>query len=229
MTSPAQLSDMLREAIRERAIPPGGLLVQEDLARRFKVSRNPVREALRTLAAEGLVTLAPGERAYVRNLSLDDLREIYDLRLTIEPTIVPLIINNASPKDIDVLRRLASEMQTIPSTSSDDLRLWLRLNFTFHQRLFNLVDRPHTALILTSLLGLTQPYSQQNVGLLGGRRAADDEHLGMVDAIGERDADKFTELVVSHMVAARDRVAAAMIDAPDKREPENMLIADKVG
>jgi DNA-binding GntR family transcriptional regulator len=59
------MAELLRQGIRENVLSPGQQLVQDDLAKRFGVSRNPVREALRMLAAEGLVTIAAGDGAVV--------------------------------------------------------------------------------------------------------------------------------------------------------------------
>lgn len=207
MTTPEQMADLLRQAIREKVIPPGGLLVQEDLARRFKVSRNPVREALRMLSSEGLVTMAPGERASVRSLTVADLQEIYDLRIALEPPLSGWIVDEARPKDVAELRSMATQM-----AATDDLMGWLRQNYTFHLRLYAMAGRPHTEGMVTNLLALTQPYSQENVGNLGGRPSADDEHMAMVEAIESRDAERLAEVVRSHLVAARDRVAAAMAE-----------------
>jgi DNA-binding GntR family transcriptional regulator len=208
--TPERLADALREAIRNRALLPGELLVQKDLAAKYNVSRNPVREALRTLAAEGLIVMAHGERAYVRQLTVTDLQEIYDLRLRLEPSLAPFIIDNASRRDINDLRALAQEMAQIPAADDTALRAWLGLNYTFHQRLFALAGRTHTERILTALLELAQPYTQRNVGALGGRATADVEHLHMVDRIDGKDAPALAAIITEHMRAARDRVTAAL-------------------
>jgi len=208
--TPERLADALRETIRNRALLPGELLVQKDLAAKYNVSRNPVREALRTLAAEGLIVMAHGERAYVRQLTVTDLQEIYDLRLVLEPSLAPLIIENASQRDINELRALAQEMAGIPAGEDAALRAWLGLNYTFHQRLLALTGRTHTERILTALLELAQPYTQRNVGPLGGRPTADVEHLRMVDRIDGKDAPALAALITQHMRAARDRVTAAI-------------------
>jgi DNA-binding GntR family transcriptional regulator len=204
VTTPEQMAGILRQAIREKVLPPGELLVQEDLAHRFAVSRNPVREALKILSAEGLVEIGSGGRAAVRTLTIDDLNEIYDLRIALEPTLAPRIVDEARGRDVAQLREAIREMAAQDSVSD-----WLRLNYDFHLRLYKLADRPHTELILTNLLSLTQPYSQENVGALGGRSSASAEHVQMVDAIESRDAVKLAELLEVHLESARDRLRAA--------------------
>ena len=107
MPAPERIADQLRREIRRGEIPPGGLLVQDELARRFGVSRNPLREALAALSGEGLVELRAGRRAVVRELSPAELVELYDLRIRLEPVLAPWIIDAAAPRDVAALRTLA--------------------------------------------------------------------------------------------------------------------------
>ncbi len=201
--TPEQLADVLRHDIRDHTARPGDLLIQEELARRFGVSRNPVREALRTLAAEGLVELVPGGRATVRRLTVEDLREIYDLRLALEPLLAPWVVDEARGRDVDALRAAASAMAGVEAPTE-----WLRENFAFHTAMYRTAGRPHTESVLTRLLTLTQPYSADHVTRLGGRAVADDEHARMVDAVAARDAEALAGLIRTHLSTARDRLIA---------------------
>jgi DNA-binding GntR family transcriptional regulator len=210
MSTPEQMAEALRRAIREKVIEPGSVLVQEDLARRFEVSRNPVREALRIIASEGLIEMVTGGRASVRRLTLEDLQEIYDLRITLEPVLASAIVDGARERDIASLRQLAEDM-TATTTISD----WLRLNYDFHLRLYKLAGRQHSQRICANLLALTQPYSQENIELPGGRDAAIVEHLEMADAVAARDADRLAELFRQHLSSARNRLTAARADRED--------------
>jgi DNA-binding GntR family transcriptional regulator len=206
--TPERIAALIGQAIREKVFAPGMPLIQEDLAKRFNVSRNPVREALKILAAEGVVSMPPGGAgATVRRLSNQDLEELYHLRLVLEPDIAPHIINGALKKHIDALRILAQRMDDVDETSS-----WMRLNFEFHTMLFELADRPHTEAILRGLLSSVQPYSQENIESLGGRPQASDEHHLMVQAIVDGDADRLADLFVVHLETARERLVASFSD-----------------
>lgn len=222
MSSPEQMAEALRRAIREKVIPPGSTLVQEDLARRFEVSRNPVREALRILASEGLVEMTTGGRASVRLLTLEDLRELYDMRIAIEPLLAPALVDEARGRDIAALRAMAEEVSAAPDTDT-----WLRLNYDFHLRLYEVAGRPHLQRICANLLALTQPYSQENIEIHGGRGPANDEHLEMVEALAAGDATQLAELFRKHLSTARDHLTAARVraDAP----PASPDLAAKLG
>lgn len=203
---PDQIARLLAQAIREGIYPPGAPLIQEDLAHRFQVSRSPIREALRMLSAEGLIIMPPGgQGATVRTLTRDELGEIYDLRLLVEPSLAPSIVERASGAQIDALSALDARMRT-----AGEVDTWMRDNFAFHELLYAAAGRPHTSQIVTNLLALSQPYSRQNIDALGGRREATEEHGVMIASIRDRDAEALGRVMADHLQHARARLLASM-------------------
>ncbi len=202
---PEVIAQRIALAIREKVIAPGAPLVQEDLARRFSVSRSPVREALRILATEGVIEMTPGGGARVRLLNRAELDELYDLRLLIEPTIAHDIVQRMGPDELRTLDALAGEMLSTP-----DVEQWMRRNFEFHTRLHAAAGRPRTAEILNGLLAAVQPYSQENIDQLGGRAQADLEHREMIEAIRGGDHESLSRLFVDHLLSAKVRVGQAL-------------------
>ncbi len=204
---PDQIARLLAQAIREGIYAPGASLIQEDLAHRFQVSRSPIREALRMLSAEGLVIMPPGgQGATVRMLTRAELEEIYDLRLLIEPSLARDIVERATVSQITELRELDAKMA---GAADDDV--WMRGNFAFHEMLYATADRPHTSQILTSLLGLSQPYSRQNISALGGREQATAEHGIMIERIEERDAAGLANVMTEHLQHAKSRLLESLV------------------
>jgi DNA-binding GntR family transcriptional regulator len=199
-----EIANQLAQDIRAAVYPPGTRLVQTEIATRFKVSRIPVREALQSLAAQGLINFTPGDGATVRELSGREIRELYELRLLLEPTLSGHMFGGVTPRRLARLESLASEMDT-----DVDLPTWQELNFAFHCELNSLIERPYTETILRSLLAAVQPYSLENVGVLGGRRQATAEHHSMVGALRNEDPDKLATLIRDHLSAAMERVASA--------------------
>jgi DNA-binding GntR family transcriptional regulator len=212
--SPEVIASRIALAIREKVIPPGAALVQEDLARRFDVSRSPVREALRILATEGVIEMTPGGGATVRTLDRAELDELYDLRLMIEPTIAEDIVRHITRGELAALEARAQEME-----AGEDIGRWMRANFEFHTRLYDAAGRPRTAEILRGLLAAVQPYSQENIDQLGGRGQADDEHRAMIAAIRDGDAGRLSDLFRSHLTSAKDRVGHALQGIEDEPDP----------
>src|SRR5947207_6687046 len=100
-TAPETIASALRADILSGASRPGTLLRQEDLAARFAMSRIPVRDALRLLEAEGLVTIATNRGAQVTQLSRDEVAEIFHLRVLLECDCLALAASRMSEKDLD--------------------------------------------------------------------------------------------------------------------------------
>ncbi|RKT36082.1 DNA-binding GntR family transcriptional regulator [Microbacterium sp. AG1240] len=208
---PDQIARLLAQAIREGLYAPGSSLIQEDLASRFRVSRSPIREALRMLSAEGLIIMPPGgQGATVRTLTRDELIEIYDLRLLIEPSLAKPIVARGTAAEVDALRRLDDQMAAATEVSA-----WMRLNFSFHELMYEMAGRPHTSGMVANLLSLSQPYSRHNIDKLGGREQATSEHALMVAAIETRDADELARLITDHLNHARTRLLDSLPPAEE--------------
>ena len=173
--TPEQIAEHLGQAIREKEFAPGDPLIQEDLARRFKVSRNPVREALRMLAADGLVTITQGSGATVRKRSVEELNELYDVRLVLELQIAPHIVEGATGRALAELRDLVQKME-----SAATVQEWMRFNYRFHSRLLSRWS-PYTEVILRGvfLLFSRTPGERREAGR---RPRSDRAHEEMIDA-----------------------------------------------
>src|SRR5471032_930560 len=132
-----EMAKILRQGIREGVLQPGQVLVQEQLAERFKVSRIPVREALRMLTAEGLLTSKPGGGATVVNLSAVEVAELWDIRLAIEPTLAFPIVENVRPSDL----RRWEEFISMMDTQDGDPEKWVKMNYAFHCDMYSIVNK----------------------------------------------------------------------------------------
>lgn len=221
---PEEIAELLRQAIREKALAPGSPLIQADLAAKFGVSRNPIREALRMLVADGLVEMTHGDGAIVRKLGLSDLTEIYDMRVQLEPQLAPHIIGQARRVDILELRELARCMKDESQTAK-----WMQLNFDFHALLFELSNRPRTAEILLGLLNAVQPYSFENVDQLGGRQQASDEHFEMVQAIEDQEPVLLARIMQTHLESARQRLEEKFADPSTESRNRELMESLKPG
>ena len=127
----------IRSAILTGALPPGTRLRQEDLAERFGTSRIPVREALRALEYEGLVTSEPHRGFTVTELDADGVEEVYDLRIVLESHAVRIALPLLTEGDLAELERLYEAMA---SAEAPDEQLAARERF--YTRLFSVSGRP---------------------------------------------------------------------------------------
>lgn len=204
LTSPAQrmpVVDIIRDAIRKRLIAPGTPLVQSALADALGVSKIPVREALHSLASEGLVTFG-GDGAHVTALSPSEIHELWTLRAAVEPLMAEAIVRRLGPADRELLEQLVADMDT---AEGDD---WSDLNYVFHTELYRIAAMPHTAAAATRLLTRLEPYSRAAVNLLAGRPAAQAEHHEIVAALAPQDAAALREVMHRHNTRVRDLLVA---------------------
>lgn len=208
---PDQIATALRRAFRERAIPPGQALNQDELARRYGVSRIPLREALRTLVGEGLIIMKPGLGAVVTELNVGEVQELYGLRLQLEPPLAADIVEHLARRDIDDLARLVEAMRALDAEQSEE---WSSLNYRFHRRLNELSGRRHAVRLVVQVLNLVEPYARVHAHVLGSRPQMQQERVDMVQALRDADAARVRELIEQSIRTARDELVASMAQFP---------------
>jgi DNA-binding GntR family transcriptional regulator len=196
---------ILREAIRRGLLRPGTRLVQRDLAASLSVSRIPVRDALQTLLAEGLVTSAGGG-LLVTELTPEDVEELYSLRLLIEPELAPWITSNITEQARGLLMTLVAEMDA--QFEASDQVGWSQSNFTFHSVLYTSARRPTFARMAHQLLTLVESYSRMSTMYLGGWKLSQEEHRTMVDAINRADSETLRGTLEIHLKRAQGDLVA---------------------
>ncbi len=223
---PDQLVDLLRRAIRERVLLPGQPLNQDDLARRFGVSRIPLREALRTLVGEGLVVMQSGTGAVVIELHPEELAELFDLRLALEPPLTAAAVGKVSPAALGELESLVEQMD---AGAGRDVGLWATQHYAFHRRLLELAGRRHSLRLLTQVLNLVEPYSRLHTTLVGAQQHSRSEHLPLLDALRRADAEEVRDLTVASIAAAAARLEAFSSSSGEAgRDPLSVLLDDPV-
>jgi DNA-binding GntR family transcriptional regulator len=184
--------EALRGRILTGELRPGTPLIQANLAKELGVSMTPVREALRDLATEGLVTLLAHKGAAVTSLDLDDAKEIHTIRLKLEPDATRMAVDHVS---LDVLNR-AEELYSVLSETAD--HRWVVCNRDFHKLLVSPAPSPRLVGILNSLLEAAALY----VPLAITHRVGPDpqvEHRAILDAYLRRDPEAAAAAVEAHI------------------------------
>lgn len=178
----------MREAILSGALPPGTRLRQEKLAERFGTSRIPVREALRALEYEGLVSSSPYRGFTVTELDADDIEEVYDLRIVLESHAVRLAVPLITDEDLRILQDLYAQMV---DASPGDAQLAARERF--YIRLYSMTGRPR-------LVGLISRLRQEVARSLRWPtlQHAPTHHQAFFEAIRAGDADRAASQLASH-------------------------------
>jgi DNA-binding GntR family transcriptional regulator len=192
--------DAIRDGILHGNYTEGEPLRQDALADDLGVSRIPIREALRQLEAEGLVTFSPHRGAIVSTLSLDEIEEVFELRATIEPDLLRRAMPRLTPSQLDeadgVLDRYALALR------SGDVAKWGELNWQFHSTLYGPAQRPVTMGILQRLHQQSDRYLRMQLALTHGETRANEEHRAIAAAARAGDTKRACLLMRDHIHGA---------------------------
>lgn len=198
-----KVCSVLRRAILKGDFKPGQRLVQTELAELIGVSRMPIREALRTLEIEGLVTLEPHKGAVVRTINKKDIEEIYELRAIMEPLALKKSIHNFTKEDIVTLK---SYHKIMGETDSEDV--YIELNSKFHQLLVSQCDSDR---ILRFIETISRGFPQDTPQIIPGQISkSNQEHEKILNAIIEEDSEKASQLLAQHIQRTGDELIAEM-------------------
>ena len=201
---PEAIFQKLRSLLVEGKIAPGCKLNERELAESLHVSRTPIREAIRRLAAEGLVELITNRGAIALQLTLEDVINTFDVIAQLEGFSGELAANNISDTALSELEALQYEMMA--SYARRDLSSYYKLNLRIHHLINQAANNP----ILSRL------FSQVNARIEALRfrsnqdgvkwEKAVEEHHEMLDALKARDSNKMRKIMILHVQNKRDVV-----------------------
>lgn len=200
----ARIAHSIRDDILGGRLVPGARIRQEDVAARFGASRLPVREALRSLESDGLVTLVANTGAWVSRLSLEECVEIYQTRERIEPLLLRYAIPHYPDDRVDRLSALAVEME-----KAKDIEDFLRLDREFHLMSYEGAGTSLLGDLVYRLWNSTQHYRRAYTRSLDDhrRRIVHDEHHLLTTTLRDGDADGAERVLEGHIRRTRLQLA----------------------
>lgn len=200
----AWIAAALREEILGGAYQPGERIRQEELARRNGASRVPVREALRMLEAEGLVTIVANAGTWVSRLSAQECTEMYQMRERIEPLLLGYSAASLPQDVVAELQDLADAMQR-----SADVEQFIALDRRFHLLSYSAASTIMLGETIMRLWNRTQHYRRAYTRLFRAERddSVHHDHQLLVAALRNRDAEDAERVLAGHI--RRTRLALA--------------------
>ncbi|OIR02402.1 Glc operon transcriptional activator [mine drainage metagenome] len=190
------IADALRGAIVDGLIPVGEPLKQDEIAARFQVSKIPVREALKRLEAEGLVTFIQNRGAVVAIMSTEEIGEYLDIRAVLEGKAAELSAPNITPGTLELAADYLDKFRQETSP-----REWANLNWYFHATLYRDANRPILMTELRTLYNKLERYIRTLLALNHAETPKTHcEHAAILDAFARRDAKAAAELTRSHVL-----------------------------
>jgi len=187
---------MLSALLREGGLRPGDRVRELDIARRFRVSRTPVREAVRRLEAEGILTSAPRRGLIVTKLDPYQVAELYALREILEGFAARSAAQFGSEGEVSGLRSLVARQGGLK-----DANALSTVNRQFHQVIYGAARNRYLLSVLNSLRDSLALLPGTTYGAASRPRAALKEHLAIVRAIEQRDGPKAEETARAHVRA----------------------------
>jgi len=192
--------DALRERILRGDYPDGEPLRQDAIAMELGVSRIPVREALRQLEAEGLVTFNPHRGAIVSSLSLDEIDELFELRAEIECDLLRRAVPRMDRQQLDRALEILDAFQA--AYRDGDVARWGSLNWHFHAALYAPANRNLTMGVLQKLHQHSDRYFRIQLVLTQGGARAIDEHRAIAMAVRAKQVKTACQLMRAHILDA---------------------------
>ena len=207
-----EVAGHLRAMLVEGRIPPGAKLNERELCELLKISRTPLREAIKRMAAEGLVDLLPNRGAVAVKLSETDVLHTFELLAALEGLSGELAAQRITAAEITQVKALHYEM--LAAFMRQDLPAYYRLNAQIHAAINAAARNPV----------LSKTYGEVNARVQSLRfrtnqnqakwRQAVKEHERMIEALEARDAAGLRALLIEHLLRKRDTVLELMRERP---------------
>jgi phosphonate utilization transcriptional regulator len=204
---PALVQSEIEQLILCGELAIGQRVNESELATRFGTSRGPIREALRALEESGLVRAEKHRGVFVREISVAEADEIYDVREVLDQLIGERVTERSTPAQLEALRAVVADMDH--ATTAQDLKRYHALNLMFHDLLVEFAGNARLAdsyRLLTKELLLFRLRGLQDGG---GFAVSNTEHRAVLEAVAARDGARAGQLLRQHAAKSRARMHRA--------------------
>lgn len=219
---------ILKDEIVTGELSPGDRLIESDLAKRLEISRTPLREALKLLEFEGFLTKNLGSGVKVRNLSIEELKDMYETERVLESAVIKNITKNWEEGDLDQLEKIVQRIKIgykrEKNTETEKikkryLKEYNDLNVEFHKELLNIYDNQFFLKIYNEIQGKHLRYSYFSFYKYKERfLKASEEHLKIFELIKNKKVDEVADLAYKHKIRAEKTISKILQKQLDLKE-----------
>lgn len=192
--------ESIRQAIFDGELKPGDRLVEKDLAEKMRVSRTPIREALRKLETEGLIKHVPRKGVVVKGFSPEDIIEIYSIRQALEALAITYTIKNITETEIKKLKVLIEEMAAL--TEEDETEDLFNTSQEFNDILMKSCKMPRLINLINTYKEYLKRFRMITMSRKERKISALKDHREILQAVIDRDAARAKRLVEEHLQKA---------------------------
>lgn len=193
-----EVAELLRQRIFNRELEPGSWIDELKIAQDYGISRTPMREALKVLATEGLVTMKVRRGAYVTEVSERDLADVYHLLSLLESDAAGVVAQRADDAQMSELKTLHQELEDAARPEQVDRERFFEINERFHMRLLEIADNRWRNQMVADLRKVMK-LNRHNSLLKSGRiQESLGEHRAIMAALAARDPQACTQRMQEH-------------------------------
>lgn len=203
-------ANLIRRAILDGTLRPGQRLTEEALARDLRISRTPVREALRVLQTEGLVESAPYQGSTVRAYAIDDLDDMYQLRALLEGYAARRAAQRIDEAGLDSLRSSCERLVALGDATDQNVALIVEENLFFHTGILEAAGSQRLADMVRKVIELPLVYKSYHWYSPHQKRLSEHAHEQLVQVLASGDADRAELTMRAHVYEGRDVLIAHM-------------------
>lgn len=189
-----QVAEQLRQRIYQRELEPGNWIDEMKIAEEFGISRTPLREALKVLAAEGLVTMKVRRGAYVTEMSDKDLRDVYHLLSLLESDAAGVVATRATPEQLDELELLHADL----ARAVGERDRFFAINERIHMRMLEIADNRWRDQMVADLRKVMKLNRHNSLFKRGRMEDSLAEHETIMAALRARDPQATAEAMQAH-------------------------------
>jgi len=206
------LTSIVREEIAHliasSQLQAGERINESELALRLDVSRGPVREACRSLEEAGLLVSVVNQGVFVREMSLNDARQLYEVRGALSGLIGRLAAQHITNAQLKALEAQLKAMEK--AAAQQDMPKYYQVNLAFHEQLMHIANNPMLASMYTATVNQAHLFRQRGLVQEGSLKISNQEHRAILEALMQRDAKRAEQALVEHVAHGWDRLAATV-------------------
>ena len=208
-----QVAERLRTRILAHEIPPGSWIDEQALAEQYGISRTPLREALKVLVSEGLVTLKPRRGCYVTEVTAQDMDEIFPILALLEGRCAFEATSKASAADLAALDQLQVRLEE--AAARNNVEDFFEANQRFHRALQALAGNRWLVQIIEDMRKVLKLNRHQSLSREGRLTESLEEHRGIMQALHARDAAAAQARMHQHLLQGREALAKLTSQSSD--------------
>jgi DNA-binding GntR family transcriptional regulator len=198
--------EWIRDAIESGELEMGTPLPENLLAREIGVSRTPIREALRSLEQDGYVKIIPQKGAFVSEISLEDLKEIYDIRKLLEPFAALSAVNRIPGEELDEMEKGWKALKKSALAGEIDLTRVSEMDLLLHLTITKYATNKRIGAIITTYHAQIKRFQKLSAQSLANIHETIGQHLEILEKLRERDARGLSSLLYEHIAKSESNI-----------------------